>query len=296
MNVQQLKVFLKAAASRTISDAAEELGLKQPTVTFHLKKLEDTLGVELFRKRSGRLRLSEAGEDLLPYARKIAAMMDEAQRLMSEYRDQGRGKLRLGASYTPATYFLPAYLAEFQMKFPLTLPLLTVKQASDVLAMLHRYEVDVAVVSLPDGPYPELHVIKLADDGLKLVLPPRHRLAGRQNVAVSDLADEPFLVHEAGSTSRELAEHWARENGLRWNVRMELGAVETIKEAVKHGMGIGLLPGRSVLREAADGDLAVRELPGKVRPRTISLVYRKEDSLASQASRFIAFMRAKLDV
>ena len=113
---------------------------------------------------------------------------------------------------------------------------------------------------------------------------------------MSDLADEPFLVHETGSTSRELAEHWARENGLRWNVRMELGAVETIKEAVKHGMGIGLLPGRSVLREAADGDLAVRELPGKVRPRTISLVYRKEDSLASQASRFIAFMRAKLDV
>lgn len=295
MNVQQLRVFEKAAASRTITDAAEQLGLKQPTVSFHLRKLEESLGVELFRKRAGRLSLTQAGESLLPYARKIATLVDEADRLMREFKEEGRGKLRIGASYTPATYFLPAYLAEFQEKHPRTLPLLTVKQAGDVLAMLGDYEIDVAVVSLPDRPYPEWNVVKLADDELMLALSPRHRLAGRERIGVEDLREEPFLVHETGSTSRELSERWARDNGLEWRIRMELGGIETIKEAVKHGIGIGVLPRRSILREAGEGELVMRDLPGLVGSRSINLVFPKGEELASQARSFVAFMRDKLE-
>ncbi|RUS46571.1 LysR family transcriptional regulator [Cohnella sp. AR92] len=296
MNVQQLRVFEKTAACRTITEAAAELGLKQPTVSFHLKKLEETFGVELFRKQAGRLTLTLAGEGLLPYARKISTLVEEAEQLMRDYKEQGRGKLRIGASYTPATYFLPAYLAEFQELYPQTLPLLTVKQAGEVLGMLAGYEIDVAVVSLPDEPVPGLNVVRLASDELKLVLSPRHPLATRRSLTVEELRMEPFLVHEPGSTSRELAERWARNNGLRWNIRMELGSIETIKESVKHGIGIGILPYRSVIKESSEGLLAVRDLPGSIPARTISLAYREEDSLVPQASRFIAFMRAKLEV
>ncbi|THF78750.1 LysR family transcriptional regulator [Cohnella fermenti] len=296
MNVQQLRVFEKAAACRTVTEAAAELGLKQPTVSFHLKKLEESFGVELFRKSAGRLTLTLAGEGLLPYARKIATLVEEAEQLMRDHKEQGRGKLRIGASYTPATYFLPAYLAEFQEHYPQTMPLLTVKQAGEVLGMLAGYELDVAVVSLPDGPVPGLNVIRLADDELKLVLSPRHPLASRRTLSMDELRMQPFLVHEPGSTSRELSERWARDNGLRWNIRMELGAIETIKESVKHGIGIGILPYRSVIKEATEGELAVRDLPGAVPARTISLVSREEDPLVPQASRFIAFMRGKLEV
>ena len=296
MNVQQLRVFEKASACRTITEAAAELGLKQPTVSFHLKKLEESLGIELFRKNAGRLTLTRAGEELLPYARRIASLVEEAEQLMRDHREQGRGKLRIGASYTPATYFLPAYLAEFQEKHPHTMPLLTVKQAGEVLGMLADYEIDVAVVSLPAEPIPGLNVVRLVGDELKLALSPRHPLAVREAITVDELRMEPFLVHEPGSTSRELSERWARDNGLRWNIRMELGAIETIKESVKHGIGIGILPYRSVIKEATEGELAVRDLPGSIPARTISLVYREEDSLVPQASRFIAFMRGKLEV
>ena len=296
MNVQQLRVFERAAACRTITEAAAALGLKQPTVSFHLKKLEEDFGVELFRKHAGRLTLTDAGESLLPYARKITVLVEEAEQLMREHKDKGRGKLRIGSSYTPATYFLPAYLAEYQERYPRTMPLLTVKQAGDVLEMLDGYEIDVAVVSLPDRPYPHLNLVKLADDELKLVLPPRHRLADKERIAVEDLREERFLVHESGSTSRELSDRWARDNGLEWQVIMELGGIETIKEAVKHGIGIGLLPRRSVLREANEGTLIMRDLPGSVGARSISFAYRREKALAPQAAQFIAFMRGKLDV
>jgi len=296
MNVQQLRVFRQAAACRTMTEAAEALGLSQPTVSFHLRKLEEALGVELLRRKSGRIVLTDAGEELLPYARKISVLFENAQQLMKEYKELGRGKLRIGASYTPATYFLPAYLAEFQQRFPRTVPLLTVKQAGEALGLLRGCEIDVAVVSLPEQPASDLVVVKLADDDLKLVAPPFHPLASKAQVALDDLRQEAFLVHEPGSTSRELSEQWALENGLRWNVRMELGGIETIKEAVKHGMGVGILPWRSVMKEAAEGTLAMRDLPGRVRKRTISLAYRKEDELVPQAAQFISFLRAKLGV
>lgn len=295
MNPQQLRVFMQAADGRSLTEVAAALGLKQPTVTFHLQKLEQSAGISLFRKQAGRVRLTDAGEALLPYAAKISALLDEASQLMADYREQGRGRLKIGASYTPATYFLPAYLAEFQMQYPLALPTLTVKQAGDALALLESFEVDVAVVSLSEEPYPELNVIPLGEDPLTLAFAPFHPLASGK-IRIEDLQGQSFLVHEGGSTSRRLSERWAAENGLSWQIRMELGAIETIKEAVKHGMGIGILPRRSARREELSGELVLQELPGKVSVRRICLVYRKEDIPVRQAAAFIDFMRGKLGV
>ncbi|WP_217597682.1 LysR family transcriptional regulator [Cohnella sp. GbtcB17] len=295
MNPQQLRVFMQAADGRSLTEVAAALGLKQPTVTFHLQKLEQSAGISLFRKQAGRVRLTDAGEALLPYAAKISALLDEASQLMADYREQGRGRLKIGASYTPATYFLPAYLAEFQMQYPLALPTLTVKQAGDALALLESFEIDVAVVSLSEEPYPELNVIPLGEDPLTLAFAPFHPLASGK-IGIEDLQGQSFLVHEGGSTSRRLSERWAADNGLNWQIRMELGAIETIKEAVKHGMGIGILPRRSARREELSGELVLRELPGKVSVRRICLVYRKEDIPVRQAAAFIDFMRGKLGV
>lgn len=295
MNPQQLRIFMQAADGRSLTEVAATLGLKQPTVTFHLQKLEQSAGISLFRKQAGRVRLTDAGEALLPYAAKISALLDEASQLMADYREQGRGRLKIGASYTPATYFLPAYLAEFQMQYPLALPTLTVKQAGDALALLESFEVDVAVVSLSEEPYPELNVIPLGEDPLTLAFAPFHPLVSGK-IGIEDLQGQPFLVHEGGSTSRRLSERWAADNGLSWQIRMELGAIETIKEAVKHGMGIGILPRRSARREELSGELVLRELPGKVSVRRICLVYRKEDIPVRQAAAFIDFMRGKLGV
>lgn len=212
---------------------------------------------------------------------------------MKEHREQGRGKLRIGASYTPATYFLPSYMRAFQASFPQVMSLLTVKKAGTTLNLLREYEIDVAVVSLRNVPLDGLHVIPLVPDELKLVMPTDHRLAGMADLEVDDLRGEPFLVHEPGSTSRELSEAWAREVGLQWEVRMELGAIETIKESIKFNMGIGILPRRSVLREIELGELEVRDLPGYVNQRHICLVYRDEDILAYQVRTFIGFMQSQ---
>ncbi|MBB6674378.1 LysR family transcriptional regulator [Cohnella nanjingensis] len=293
MNIQQLRVFVNAARCGTLTEVASELRLKQPTVSFHLKKLEETLGVELFRKHPRNMQLTDAGQTLLPYARRVCALLDEAGRLMTEHREQGRGPLKIGASYTPATYFMPPFLAEFQSNYPQVIPTLTVKQAGAILGLLRDYEVDVAVVSLLDTAVEGIHVVPLVQDDLKLVLPIGHPLSRLARLTVEDLLETPFLVHEQGSTSRELSEIWANENGLKWNIRMELGAIETIKESVKYGIGIGILPWRSVEKEVEQGVLLARDLPGKVRRRFVCLAYRREDVLSYHVRTFIQFMRER---
>ncbi|MNG33781.1 putative DNA-binding transcriptional regulator [compost metagenome] len=77
---------------------------------------------------------------------------------------------------------------------------------------------------------------------------------------------------------------------------MELGAIETIKESVKHGMGVGIVPWRSVMKEVRDGELVARDLPGRVRNRHICLVYRQEDAMAHHVLAFIEYMKVQCEV
>ncbi|WP_272945284.1 LysR family transcriptional regulator [Paenibacillus gorillae] len=289
--MQQLRVFVQAARLSTLTEVATELDLKQPTVSFHLKKLEEDLGLSLFHKQLRQFQLTDAGQTLLPYAKRICALMDESSRLMKEHREKGRGQLKIGASYTPATYFLPPYLAAFQSGYENVVPLLTVKHAGAVMTLLREYQIDVAVVSLLHTDVEGLETIPLTEDELKLALPKTHPLASQAAISVDDLKGQAFLLHEHGSTTRELADSWAKDNGLQWTIGMELGAIETIKESVKHGIGVGILPWRSAMKEAAAGEIVLLDLPGQVKQRQICLVYRKEDVMAYQVRTFIQFMK-----
>jgi DNA-binding transcriptional LysR family regulator len=290
LNVQQLRVFVEVCGRGTLQEAAEKLGLKQPTVSFHLRKLEEELGVKLFHKPARSLFPTDNAADLLPYARRIVALMEEVESMMEERRERGEGKLKLGASYTPATYFLPPYMAEFGSLHPRVRIQLTVKKADSLLQMLRNYEIDAAVVSLPSDHLEGLVMEKLMEDELKLLLSPSHPLAQRTELAAADLQPQTFLLHEAGSTSRKLTDEWAAAMGLRWDAFMELGAIETIKEAVKCNIGIGVLPKRSVIREAASGELVMRDLPRHANRRHICLVYRREEQISKQVRAFIEYL------
>ncbi|MEK3882915.1 LysR substrate-binding domain-containing protein [Paenibacillus sp. PL2-23] len=290
MNIHQLKVFIEMCGGSTLAETAEKMGLKQPTASFHLRKLEEELGVELFRKQSRSLYPGEAAAELLPFARRIVHLTEAAQEAMSSYKSRQGGRLRLGASYTPATYVLPSYIADFQSKHPGVSLQLTVKQAEGVLAMLREYIVDAGIVSLGATESEGLVVVPLLPDELQLLMSPEHPLAASGEPTIERLAKETFLLHETGSTSRTLSDEWAESNGLSWSHVLELGAIETIKEAIKCNMGIGILPGRSVRREVEAGELAMKKLPGYVNRRYICLAYRDEDQLSGAVRSFLSYI------
>ncbi|MGP0586512.1 LysR family transcriptional regulator [Paenibacillus timonensis] len=294
MNIQQLKVLQEIGSGKTLAETAEKLGLKQPTVSFHLHKLEEELGLTLTRKTARKLRPTEAATDLLPYVRRIVALTAEMEERAAEHRDGTSVKLRLGASYTPATYFMPPYFAGFQKHYPQIQLQLSVKKAEAVLAMLRGYDIEAAIVSLPESREEDLTVVPLVTDELMLVFSPNHPLASKKQVRVEDLRGETFLLHEPGSTSRRLTEEWAEQVGLRFDFAMELGAIETMKEAVKCNIGIAVLPRRSIARETLTGELRQLELPGYLNRRRICLVYREEKTLSAAARKFNQYMSSQV--
>ncbi|RED63942.1 LysR family transcriptional regulator [Cohnella lupini] len=295
MNVQQLRAFLSVCTGSTLLETADKLGLKQPTVSFHLRKLEETLDAELWHKNGRGFRPTRIADTLLPYARKIVALVDEAELRVSEHRDKHGGQLRIGASHTPATYLIPPYLAEFRKKHPNLQLLLTVKKAASAIEMLSAHEVDAVIASLPETAEPEgMTVRPLVEDELRLFLSPEHPLAFVDQVTIDQLKSETFLLHEQGTTSRQLSDRWGEQVGLNFHQAMEMGAIETIKEGLKCNMGVAVLPWRSAARDAEAGLLVEKPLPGYRNNRYICLVYRDEEILSPHLRLFIDFIQARL--
>ncbi|GIO88001.1 putative HTH-type transcriptional regulator YwqM [Paenibacillus faecis] len=295
MNIQQLRILTELGNRKTLQEIAERLGLTQPTVSFHLRKLEAELGIELVHKHSRSLVLTEAAAEIMPYAKRIVALTGEMRQRIDERLKLSSHKLRLGASYTPATFFIPPFLQQFQSEHPDVQLMITVNQANKVLDLLKKFEVDAAVVSLSGDEQEEGVLIRrLMEDELKLVLSPAHPLSKLETLTVRDLTKQTFLLHEAGSTSRRLTDEWAAETGLEYGPIMELGAIETIKEAVKFNIGIGVLPERSVQREILSGELLMRSLPGYRNKRYICLAYRQEEPRSPQTRSFIKFALSRM--
>ncbi|KUP23714.1 hypothetical protein AWJ19_09690 [Paenibacillus sp. DMB5] len=113
MNITKLQIVVLIEKYKKVTDVAAELGLKQPTVSFHMKSLESELGTSLFQYRSGRVLLTEAGRALYQYAVRIVSLAVEAERSLKQFSSLNSGNLELEASYIPGTYVLPKIVSQF---------------------------------------------------------------------------------------------------------------------------------------------------------------------------------------
>lgn len=289
MNIQQLKVIVELSKGRTLVEIGKALGLTQPTVSFHIRKIEEDIGVPLVVKERRSLKLTPACHELVPYASKILELMDEAKQRVYEAQGLLQPRLRIGAGHTPSTYYLPPYIQQFQQQHPDVEVSISVHQARRAIEMLRNHEIDIAVVSLKSFSIEGLNIHPLIEDKLLLVYSPMSRLASQSAINMDDLGRETFLLHEQGSTSRIVTDEWAEHVGLTMQHTMELGAIETIKESVKANMGVGVLPEKSVRRELETGELFARPLPQYEYRRCICLVYRNEANMSDQVRDFIWF-------
>lgn len=289
MNIQQLKVIVELSKGKTLIEIGETLEITQPTVSFHIRKLEEELGIPLYIKEKRSLLLTKACHELVPYAKQILELMDEAKRKMIMAQEQEHPRLRISASHTPATYFLPPYIQSFQKLHPDTEVSITVNQARKSLQLLRDRQIDLAIVSLKSFTVEGLNIHPLKEDKLLLAFAPTNRLASLPQLTSQDLDKETFLLHEEGSTSRSVTDDWAKQTGLLMPHRMELASIETIKEGVKCDMGIGILPEKSIQSEIDSGQLLAVPLPDYDHRRCVCLAYHNEDNLSPQVNSFIWF-------
>lgn len=270
----RLKVFRTVAEESNFRRAAERLHLSQPAVSQQVRALEAELGVVLFDRRKGRIRLTEAGVVLLGYARKVARLAEEAQTALERTRGAVQGKLRIGASMTVTQYVLPRMLGEFLEGHPRIELAVRSANTEHIAAALARDEIDLGII---EGPVSSREVFrqKVLEDRMVLIAGRHHPWPQKGAIPAHALCEVPMLMRERGSGSRRVVELALRRAGVKWkdlHIAMELDSIVAIISAVEAGLGVGFVSEWAIRKELRLGTVRVVPVEGLDIRRDFTLI------------------------
>ncbi|WP_137988729.1 LysR family transcriptional regulator [Streptomyces vilmorinianum] len=251
MELRLLVTFEKVATVLSFTRAATELRYAQSSVTSQIRSLESSLGVELFERLGSRIRLTEAGERLLPYARRIIELSEEARAAVVE-TEEPAGTIAVGTMESLTSYRLPPLLELFHHRYPKVRLSLRPTLGDETRQALRQGTYDIGFLIDPATEHAGLESEILSQEPLVLVASPRHGLAGRTGLKDADLAAAQLVGTEPGCPYRDLFEAELREWAPPFT---EFGTLEATKRGVASGLGIALLPRIAVSEELASGAL-----------------------------------------
>jgi DNA-binding transcriptional LysR family regulator len=260
VTLRQLRVLVAVARHESVTRAAQELQLTPPAVSMQLKELEQQVGTPLFDRSGRAVTLTTTGEYLLSYARRILATVQDAEDAIARLQGLQGGPLTVGMVGT-AKYFVPRLITAFHLEHPGIEATFRVGDREQLLAMLERHEVDLAIMGRPPG-VATLRAEPFAMQPFVLVTPPRHPFASMAQVPVARLSREGFIVRQAGSGTREVFDAFVAEHRLSPKVLMAMESNETVKQAVMADMGLALLSLHTLGTELPHGMVAVPDVEG----------------------------------
>ena len=295
MDLRRLEVFAKVAELGSFSRAAEALYLTQPTVSEHVRALEDELGVQLLDRLGRGATPTRAGQLLLGYARRMLGLAREAQQALDQFQGRMSGELVIGGSTIPGEYVMPTLIGRFKGKYPDISVSLLIGDSRQVSEWVEEGRVEVALVGARPGSR-ALESRELMPDELVLVVPAGHPWATRKSVSVDELRREPMVMRERGSGSREAIEHVLEEAGLSlasFRLAGEMGSTQAIKQAVRAGVGIALISRRAVEDECRAGLVACVKVKDLRVARSFHLVTHKDRTRSPLAQAFLDFLESQ---
>ncbi|ONK11838.1 LysR family transcriptional regulator [Streptomyces sp. MP131-18] len=252
MEIRHLVTFQKVATLMSFTRAAEELSYAQSSVTTQIRALETSLGVELFDRLGGRIRLTAAGEKLLEYAEQILALTDAARADLAGGGGPS-GTLMIGTMESITSYRMPPLLEFFHHRYPKVQLSLRPSLCAETCYALRQGIFDIGFLMEQETRHQGLETVVLAEEPLVLVAAPGHPLAGRNGLSLADLRAASILATEAGCAYRDLFEEELRVEGTI--PFLEFGTIEAIKRGVTSGLGVALLPSVTVAGELEKGEM-----------------------------------------
>lgn len=292
VTLRQLAIFEAMARHESVTRAAEELYLTQPTASMQVKKLSDALGVPLFEQVGRRIHLTDAGRELYESCQEIFGSLGRLEMGIAEMRGLKRGMLKISV-VTTAKYFAPHVMGTFKGEHPGIQVSLKVSNRERILDRLADNEDDLYIMGRKPEDGVEVEAIRIAPNPLVTIAARDHPLVGEPNIPLARLAEEPFIDREPGSGIREATHNLLDSQGLAPNTIMELSSNEAIKHTVASGMGISVLSLHSLTLEGTRGPLAILDVEGMPIERYWYVVYPKGKKLSAVARAFLDFMLAE---
>lgn len=296
MDIHHLKVFASVYKHKSFSKAAEELYLSQPTVSDHIKALEEELNCKLFDRLSRRIIPTEEAGLLIGRAVEVIEKVEGIKELLGEFRKDLSGHLVIGASTIPGTYILPGLTVSFRRKNPSVLFEIVVSDSRAIIDKIAEHDLLIGIVGAKLEAR-QVHFEPFLDDELIAVASGAYE--AKKSMGIRDIAKSPIVMREQGSGTRKEFEKILEREGLdphQLNIVGIFGSTDAIKQAVKEGMGISIISRRSVkdelkcemLREIKikDADMKRQFYIITHRKRTLPHLYRTfVDYLLSQVAK-----------
>jgi LysR family transcriptional regulator, low CO2-responsive transcriptional regulator len=291
--LKQMRAFVATVKLGTLSRAAESLYLSQPSISLQLQALERELGVELLQRSRRRINLTDAGEALYELARPLVEGWENLDRdFQSKIKGLQSGRLTVAAGSSTIQYLLPELVRTYRERFPAVQLQLANVTGKDGMALLRADEADFAVGSMLDVPNDIAWAPVYHYDPM-LITPLDHPLARKDTVSLEDLSPYGLILPPQRLSTYRLVDLVFQQRQVPYQVAIEVGGWEVIKEYVAMGMGISIVTGICIT-DADRSRLAVRNMRQYFPQRSYGVVMRKGKFLSAEARAFIDLIRPGL--
>lgn len=289
ITLTQLRSFLAVLRTGSVTAAAEELVVTQPSVSAAVSALSRELGVELTQRVGRSIQPSPAGEAFAPFAADVIGLLDQGGRAAREAADMTSSELRLAAVTTAGEHIVPPLIEAFSTLHPQITLNLDVGNRARVFERVRLHRSDVAIGGRPPGE----GVVgeRFLDNPLVVITKPGDPLARRRSVPIEELAERPWLLREEGSGTRTMTEEILAANGLDPPV-LTLGSNGAIKQGARAGLGVSIQSRLTTQLELDSGLLTTIDVSPPLPPRHWYLLRPEHGPVRRPVQEFLAFVRS----
>lgn len=296
MDLWQLHIFVSVVEKKSFSKASEAINLSQPTVSTHIKELEEHFQCRLLDRLGKTTEPTRAGIILYDHAKRLLALKDLTESAMLDFLGHTKGTLAIGGSTIPAGYLIPKLMGAFAKKFPDVAISLSAGDTLQMIDAIKQGEIEVGVVgALKEDP--AIRQEKLVADEMKLIVPAGHKWAGQKSIECSKLFLEPFIAREKGSGTWQSilgSMDAAGFNSRNFKPQVTMGNSVSVIQGILNQVGISILSTIAVAHEIETGRLHALSVKGLDLNRYFYLTLSSKRSQSPICKKFIAFAKQTL--
>jgi len=288
-SLRQLEIFVAISRTESVSRAAEELFLSQSATSTALGEFERQFNLQLFDRVGKSLRINEAGQRLLPRAVELLDRAKEIEDMLDGHA--GFGHMKIGATLTVGNYLATILVAQFLQEHPESRIQLQVHNTRTIVQQIANHELDLGLIE-GDCHHPDIEVQTWIADELVVFSAPDHPLAKQRKITMEQLLQEPWILREKGSGTRETFDRAFHNHHARLNIRLELEHTEAIKRAVESGLGIGCISHLALKDAFRRGSLVPLATPSLDLGRYFYFLWHKQKYQTAGMREFLALCRS----
>ena len=297
MDLWQLHIFCRVIEEKSFSKAGKNIHLSQPTVSSHIKDLENHFGCRLIDRLPAEAVPTKAGRLLYDYAHRLIALKDEAESALAEFQGTIKGRLLIGGSTIPGGYVLPQIIGAFHQEYPEVTVSLKIGDTEAIIGevLSGRLELGVVGARIPDK---RIFQEQLIRDKMRLIVPREHRWAAKSRIHLKMLKKEPFIVRETGSGTLQFIQKSLARAGYGigdLNVVAEMGNTVAVIQGIKSRVGVSVLSTLAVGEELEAGGLVALKIEGFRLDRHLYLTTHRQRTPSPVGRAFIRFITETLD-